>query len=67
MREFFQGWRRKVGVVTLVMACVLTAGWVRSFLIRDILSINVFPQQIAAESNLGKIHLFRYENSELSG
>ena len=30
MREFFRGWKRKLGVVTLVMACVLTAGWVRS-------------------------------------
>jgi len=30
MREFFHGWRRKIGVVTLVMACVLMVGWVRS-------------------------------------
>jgi hypothetical protein len=30
MREFFKGWRRKVGVVTLAMACVLMVGWVRS-------------------------------------
>jgi hypothetical protein len=30
MREFFRGWRRKVGCVTLVMACVVTGVWVRS-------------------------------------
>ena len=30
MGEFFRGWRRKVGVVTLLMACVLMAGWIRS-------------------------------------
>ena len=30
MREFFRGWRRKIGVVTLVMACVFMMGWVRS-------------------------------------
>src|SRR4051812_44068427 len=30
MRELFKGWRRKFGVVTLVVACVFTAGWVRS-------------------------------------
>ena len=30
MREFFHGWRRKVGCVTLVMACALTIGWMRS-------------------------------------
>ena len=32
MREFFNGWRRKLGVVTLVMACVVVISWVRSCL-----------------------------------
>lgn len=31
MRDFFRGWRRKFGVVTLVLACVFAAGWVRSY------------------------------------
>lgn len=35
MREFFRGWRRKVGVVTLMMACVFAAGWVRSLTSTD--------------------------------
>jgi hypothetical protein len=30
MREFFRGWRRKAGVFTLVLACAVTALWVRS-------------------------------------
>ena len=30
MREFFKGWRRKVGCVTLVMACAVATAWVRS-------------------------------------
>ena len=30
MGEFFRGWRRKVGVVTLVMALVAMVGWIRS-------------------------------------
>jgi hypothetical protein len=30
MREFFRGWRRKVGCVTLMVACILLCGWVRS-------------------------------------
>ena len=30
MVEFFRGWRRKVGCVTLVVACLLTAAWFRS-------------------------------------
>ena len=35
MSEFFKGWRRQVGVVTLVMACVFAMGWVRSNAIED--------------------------------
>jgi hypothetical protein len=31
MREFFRGWRRKVGCVTLVMACVVMGLWIRGF------------------------------------
>ena len=30
MGEFFKGWRRKIGVMMLVMACVLTGLWLRS-------------------------------------
>ena len=35
MGEFFKGWRRKAGVVTLAMACALTAMWVRSEIAYD--------------------------------
>lgn len=31
MREFFQDWRRKVGLFALATALVLTVGWVRSY------------------------------------
>src|SRR5262245_25775563 len=31
MREFFKGWKRKLGVVTLGLACAFAAGWVRSY------------------------------------
>ena len=30
MGDFFHGWRRKIGCVTLVMACVFMSGWVSS-------------------------------------
>ena len=30
MSEFFRGWRRKFGVLTLLLACVLMGGWLRS-------------------------------------
>lgn len=31
MREFFRGWRRKVGCVALVLACGFATGWMRSY------------------------------------
>lgn len=36
MWSYFKSLRRKFGVVTLVIACVLAAGWVRSFYIFDV-------------------------------
>lgn len=38
MREFFRGWRRKMGCVTLVMACALMGLWLRSGVIDDLIS-----------------------------
>ena len=35
MREFFRGWKRKLGCVTLVMACLAMAGWTRSYSVED--------------------------------
>ena len=35
MGEFFNRWRRKFGLVTLVMACVFAGGWVRSVTIYE--------------------------------
>ena len=35
MSEFFNGWRPKVGVVTLFLACVFLGGWVRSLVVKD--------------------------------
>ena len=35
MLEFFKGWRRKIGVVTMVLACVFAVGWVRSLAFED--------------------------------
>lgn len=35
MGHFLHGWRRKAACVTLAMACVLTAAWIRSYFARD--------------------------------
>jgi hypothetical protein len=37
MGDFFKPWRRKIGAVSLVMACVFSVGLVRSFYISDVM------------------------------
>jgi len=41
MREFFHGWRRKVGCVALVMA----VAWMRSQQMRDSLQVRIAEQK----------------------
>ena len=33
MRQICRGWRRKIGLVTLIMAAISMAGWLRSRII----------------------------------
>lgn len=40
----FRPLRRKLGVVTLVVACMLTAGWVRSVGISELVGVNFSSQ-----------------------
>ena len=35
MSAFFKGWKKKIGVLTLVMACLAMAGWMRSLAVQD--------------------------------
>ena len=44
MREFFKGWRRKVGCVALVMVCGTTTLWVRSLHVKDIVEFRTGPK-----------------------
>jgi hypothetical protein len=60
MREFFQGWRRKIGCATLVMACVLMIGWVRSM--REFHCLAVAKNMIV-QSTKGRVTLF-WDNSD---
>jgi hypothetical protein len=41
MREFIRGWRRKTGIVTLLLACVLGAAWIRSYDVFDFFEIGI--------------------------
>lgn len=46
MGSYFKRLRRKIGVVTLVMACVFAAGWVRSLVTKDTFSLRRDPRTI---------------------
>lgn len=67
MHTFFYGWRRKVGIVTLVMACAVAGLWVRSGVVCDVFSVKSSPtsQHVVwlADSGLwwASIKRFSYE------
>jgi hypothetical protein len=39
MHDFFRGWRRKAGVITLVIACAFLVTWLRSLAMQDHLAV----------------------------
>jgi hypothetical protein len=43
MPNYFKPMRRKIGVLTLLMVCVLSVGWIRSFANYDFFSIQTRP------------------------
>lgn len=52
---YFNPLRRKIGVVTLAVACVFTVGWVRSGLVEDRISFEAFERRISIVSASGSI------------
>ena len=60
MREFLRGWKRKIGCITLMMACVFAAGWIRSSHTADELWIGALGRQWCFISEMGYIHWHSY-------
>jgi hypothetical protein len=58
MKEFFKPWRRKIGVVTLVVACVLMVWWVRSVSISDQANFHIDNADLFIVSFDGTFRLF---------
>jgi len=56
MGDFFKPWRRKIGVVTLVMACGLAAFWIKSSILHDLLTWNLKTTSYYVESCVGQMH-----------
>jgi hypothetical protein len=59
--EFFKGWRRKTGLVTLMMALVLTAAWMRSDTVYAATAFAVGSRQFAIQSGRGYVKLSRWK------
>ena len=57
MGEFFKGWRRTTGCVTLVMACVAMSGWIRSSIHTDCLERIHCHSRYAVASRFGFVSL----------
>ncbi|MDB5344377.1 MAG: hypothetical protein JWP89_2754 [Schlesneria sp.] len=61
MREYFFAWQRKIGCVTLAMACVLTGMWVRSFYYCDVFYVGSTCGSFQLRSTDGGFNLNRLE------
>ncbi len=55
MREFFHGWRRKFGVVTLVIACALAGIWIRSRAVEDVAAFTISDRLHMITSSCGRL------------
>ena len=55
MGDFFNGWRRKTGLVTLAMACVFAAGWMRSHIADEMVYFQISPEGTIFESVDGSL------------
>ncbi|HEY4263609.1 MAG TPA: hypothetical protein VGM98_25825 [Schlesneria sp.] len=54
--SFFHGWRRKAGLATLLMACILMVVWMRSRIIFDCIHFPIGKRQITILSMEEEIH-----------
>jgi hypothetical protein len=58
MWTYFRGWKRKIGAITLGLACVFVAEWVRSSVMFDGIEIISSNSKYSLSSVRGKIRWF---------
>jgi hypothetical protein len=61
MFDFFKGWRRKAGVVTLGLACVLLGGWIWSCFESGYITVSVENINFVLNSAGGNIRATTYD------
>jgi hypothetical protein len=62
MRQFLYSWQRKAGVVTLVMALVLTGEWIRSRVVQDQIILGVNKRCHVVVSSRGYLRWFAIDD-----
>lgn len=60
MHTFFHSWRRKAGVVVLVMVVIFVAAWIRSYSFADSIPINDGHSLQVVESIYGGVRWMRF-------
>jgi hypothetical protein len=66
MREFFRGWRRKVGCVTLMMACVAMPGWTRDRVVHhDVVTRSIIGHRHVVASFSGHVVWWTWNESDI--
>jgi hypothetical protein len=66
MPSYFTPWRRKIGVLTLGLACLFAAGWVRSLSVADIIGFELGNPPITIVSFNGEMLLIINRNSGMN-
>jgi hypothetical protein len=67
VREFFRGWRRKAGLVTLVISVALVGAWMRSAIIADVIQLKHEDSYQFIGSMLGSMRWSRWTSPSVSG
>jgi hypothetical protein len=67
MGDYFKPWRRKIGAMTLVIACAFTAGWVRSTVINDQLFLRNAKQSHCWISSKGRLSWEIFIDAPITG
>lgn len=67
MREFFRGWKRKLGVVTLLMACVFVAAEIRGRFYEDWRFVRIGQTYYLLQSQHGGFSYHKWPKPPPSG
>lgn len=59
MWSFFHGWQRKAGIVTLAMACVFMAAWMRSLNSAEVIHLHFGHSDLVSLSGCGRFAVIR--------